>query len=143
MRIGFSRAARLVDMMEAEGLVSPSAGGKPREVLVDRGQPGAAVDHEHERVGLADRAQRLAVDARADHVVRGLGIEPAGVDHAHRGAEVIALAVAAIAGEVRGVVDERGPAADEPVEQRRLADVRPADDGHERRVGRGHDLCPV
>jgi S-DNA-T family DNA segregation ATPase FtsK/SpoIIIE len=37
MRIGFSRAARLVDMMEAEGLVSPAAGGKPREVLVDRG----------------------------------------------------------------------------------------------------------
>ncbi len=34
MRIGFSRAARLVDMMEAEGLVSPSSGGKPREVLV-------------------------------------------------------------------------------------------------------------
>ena len=37
LRIGFSRAARLVDMMEAEGLVSPGAGGKPREVLVDRG----------------------------------------------------------------------------------------------------------
>jgi S-DNA-T family DNA segregation ATPase FtsK/SpoIIIE len=37
MRIGFSRAARLVDMMESEGLVSPGAGGKPREVLVDRG----------------------------------------------------------------------------------------------------------
>lgn len=36
LRIGFSRAARLVDMMEAEGLVSPSAGGKPREVLVDK-----------------------------------------------------------------------------------------------------------
>ena len=37
MRIGFSRAARLVDMMEMEGLVSPAAGGKPREVLVDKG----------------------------------------------------------------------------------------------------------
>ena len=37
LRIGFSRAARLVDVMEAEGLVSPGAGGKPREVLVDRG----------------------------------------------------------------------------------------------------------
>jgi DNA segregation ATPase FtsK/SpoIIIE, S-DNA-T family len=37
LRVGFSRAARLVDMMEAEGLVSPGAGGKPREVLVDRG----------------------------------------------------------------------------------------------------------
>ncbi|MBI3493022.1 MAG: DNA translocase FtsK [Acidobacteria bacterium] len=36
LRIGFSRAARLVDMMEMEGLVSPSAGGKPREVLVDK-----------------------------------------------------------------------------------------------------------
>jgi S-DNA-T family DNA segregation ATPase FtsK/SpoIIIE len=36
MRIGFSRAARLVDMMEAEGIVSPTTGGKPREVLVDR-----------------------------------------------------------------------------------------------------------
>jgi S-DNA-T family DNA segregation ATPase FtsK/SpoIIIE len=37
LRIGFSRAARLVDMMEIEGLVSPGAGGKPREVLVDKG----------------------------------------------------------------------------------------------------------
>jgi S-DNA-T family DNA segregation ATPase FtsK/SpoIIIE len=36
LRVGFSRAARLVDMMEAEGLVSPGAGGKPREVLVDK-----------------------------------------------------------------------------------------------------------
>jgi S-DNA-T family DNA segregation ATPase FtsK/SpoIIIE len=36
LRIGFSRAARLVDMMEAEGLVSPGSGGKPREVLVDK-----------------------------------------------------------------------------------------------------------
>jgi len=36
MRIGFSRAARLVDMMEMEGLVSPAAGGKPREILVDK-----------------------------------------------------------------------------------------------------------
>jgi S-DNA-T family DNA segregation ATPase FtsK/SpoIIIE len=35
LRIGFSRAARLVDMMEAEGLVSAGTGGKPREVLVD------------------------------------------------------------------------------------------------------------
>jgi S-DNA-T family DNA segregation ATPase FtsK/SpoIIIE len=37
LRIGFSRAARLIDMMEMEGLVSASAGGKPREVLVDKG----------------------------------------------------------------------------------------------------------
>jgi S-DNA-T family DNA segregation ATPase FtsK/SpoIIIE len=36
LRIGFSRAARLVDMMEADGLVSAAAGGKPREVLVKK-----------------------------------------------------------------------------------------------------------
>jgi S-DNA-T family DNA segregation ATPase FtsK/SpoIIIE len=36
LRIGFSRAARLVDMMEMDGLVSPGTGGKPREVLVDK-----------------------------------------------------------------------------------------------------------
>jgi S-DNA-T family DNA segregation ATPase FtsK/SpoIIIE len=34
MRIGFSRAARLVDMMEREGLLGPSQGSKPRDVLV-------------------------------------------------------------------------------------------------------------
>ena len=34
LRIGFSRAARLVDMMEADGLVSVGSGAKAREVLV-------------------------------------------------------------------------------------------------------------
>jgi len=36
LRIGFSRAARLVDMMEADGLVSSGQGGKAREVLVPK-----------------------------------------------------------------------------------------------------------
>ena len=36
LRIGFSRAARLVDMMEAEGLVSSGQGGKARELLVPK-----------------------------------------------------------------------------------------------------------
>jgi hypothetical protein len=100
--------------------------------VIDRRYAGVPVDDEHERVGLADRVERLAVDAGADHLVRGLGIEPAGIDDAQHGPEVIALAVAAIARQARRVVDQRGPPADEPVEQRRLADVGPADDGHER-----------
>jgi len=35
LRVGFSRAARLIDMMEMDGVVSAAAGGK-REVLVDQ-----------------------------------------------------------------------------------------------------------
>jgi S-DNA-T family DNA segregation ATPase FtsK/SpoIIIE len=34
LRIGFSRAARLIDIMEQEGLLGPPQGSKPREVLV-------------------------------------------------------------------------------------------------------------
>ena len=34
LKIGFSRAGRLVDMMEADGLVATGTGGKAREVLV-------------------------------------------------------------------------------------------------------------
>ncbi|HXM71507.1 MAG TPA: DNA translocase FtsK, partial [Thermoanaerobaculia bacterium] len=36
MRIGFSRAARLIDIMERDGLLGPPQGSKPREVLVKR-----------------------------------------------------------------------------------------------------------
>jgi S-DNA-T family DNA segregation ATPase FtsK/SpoIIIE len=36
LRIGYTRAARLIDMMEAEGIVGPAQeGSKPREVLIE------------------------------------------------------------------------------------------------------------
>jgi S-DNA-T family DNA segregation ATPase FtsK/SpoIIIE len=38
LRLGYTRAARLIDMMEQEGLVGPYVGSKPRDILVDREQ---------------------------------------------------------------------------------------------------------
>jgi S-DNA-T family DNA segregation ATPase FtsK/SpoIIIE len=36
LKLGYARAARIIDQMEAEGLIGPSEGAKPREILVDR-----------------------------------------------------------------------------------------------------------
>ena len=36
LRIGYGRAARLIDLMEKDGIVGPPDGTKPREVLKGR-----------------------------------------------------------------------------------------------------------
>lgn len=38
LRIGYSRAARLLDFLEEEGTIGPADGAKPREVLVNKGE---------------------------------------------------------------------------------------------------------
>lgn len=35
LRLGYARAARIIDQMEQEGIIGPSEGAKPREILVD------------------------------------------------------------------------------------------------------------
>ena len=44
MKIGYARAGRLIDDMAARGIVSKSAGSKPREVLISREQYEAMKD---------------------------------------------------------------------------------------------------
>jgi len=36
LRLGYTRAARIIDMMEQEGLIGPFEGSKPRKILIDR-----------------------------------------------------------------------------------------------------------
>ena len=35
LRVGYTRAARMIDIMEGEGIVGPYNGAKPREILID------------------------------------------------------------------------------------------------------------
>ena len=40
LRLGYARAARMIDMMEEAGVVGPGSGAKPREILVESWPPG-------------------------------------------------------------------------------------------------------
>jgi S-DNA-T family DNA segregation ATPase FtsK/SpoIIIE len=42
LRVGYARAARLLDMLEEQGVIGPSEGAKPRDVMIDP----VALDHE-------------------------------------------------------------------------------------------------
>ena len=107
------------------------------QLLGDRavagGEAGAAVDHEDHRVGFGDRLLGLARHLDIDAL--GGGLEAAGVDDEEGPAAEAALAVVPVARYARQVVHDGVAAAREPVEEGRLADVRPPDQGDDRLHG--------
>ncbi len=42
LRVGYARAARLLDLLEADGVIGPADGSKPREILIDAAIPGGS-----------------------------------------------------------------------------------------------------
>lgn len=48
IKVGYSRAARIIDMMEEMGIVGPANGSKPREVLIDEWPPSGRGEKEAE-----------------------------------------------------------------------------------------------
>ena len=46
LRLGYTRAGRLIDMLERSGIISGYEGSKPRRVLVDESQLASLVAHD-------------------------------------------------------------------------------------------------
>ncbi|MDR3331997.1 MAG: DNA translocase FtsK, partial [Synergistaceae bacterium] len=44
LRVGFTRAGRLVDMMEKAGIIGPLDGARPREILVDEDEAAEIIE---------------------------------------------------------------------------------------------------
>jgi len=55
LRIGYSRAASILDMLEEAGVIGPVNGSKPREILISSGEYEASEDQPTSAVSLHDR----------------------------------------------------------------------------------------
>ena len=83
LRVGYARAARLIDLLEEAGIVGPGDGAKPREILVDKvealstgrmqpmnlpedEEPEAEYEEEEERSEIGDQRSGAGVGAGAE-----------------------------------------------------------------------------
>ena len=78
LKLGYSRAARIIDQIEDRGIIGPSEGSKPRQILISREdwqemklrrtgeKKEVALDALAEMMGFARRAMR-------DNVLHGAG----------------------------------------------------------------------
>src|SRR5262249_54900430 len=117
------------------------------ERAVGRRRPRARVDQEQDRIGGRDRGLGLLLHAAGQAFGRGL-YEPRRVDGGEGEIAEPRVALAPIAGNPREVVDQCEALADQAIEQRRLADVRPSDNGDREAHDQGQRvvngaLCPA
>ena len=143
LRLGYTRAGRLIDMLERRGVISGYEGSKPRQVLVAPGDVAAL----HRAAARGDAARRTARVGRrvafrpADagdrgHAARGAHA-PADRHHGDRGADEDPRQVPARARE-RGV----GPPARAHVRQELPAHVRRRAGPRRRAARRGVQAAP-
>ena len=99
------------------------------EALVLVGHAFGRVDEEQRGIGAVDRLQRAHEAVVLGRLVdAALAAQAGGVDEAQRAVVGLDDGVDRVARRAGHVVHDRALLADEPVEQRRLADVGPADD---------------
>ena len=97
------------------------------EMPVSGGEAGARVDDKQDRVAILESLLRLRAHAPGERFGIAL-LEARRVDDRECEIGKSRVAFAAVAGDARLVIDQRELASHQTVEQRRFADVRPADD---------------
>ena len=130
-RIGVDDAVRALLALGLVGQQDHRLAGPADEIgegLVHRGEAEPGVDHEHHDIGLGDGRLGLGAHAAGERILVRL-FQPGGVDHLEAQMTQRRVALAAVARDAWPVVDQGQLLADQPVEQRRLADIGPADEG--------------
>ena len=102
---------------------------RARESRIGRHHSIARIEQEQHCVGLGNGRLALRAHARGDGAGRGF-LEARRVDEPQRVAADLGLALAPVAREARHVRDQRRTSCGQPVEERRLADVGPPDNGN-------------
>ena len=107
--------------------------------LVGVGDADGGVDDEQHGVG--QRHRHLGLGGDALRQAAGVGVPAAGVDDGEGAAVPVGVVGDPVAGDAGDVLHDRLAASDDPVDQRRLADVGAPHDGEDRQ--RAHRAVAV
>jgi len=124
LRLG-GGAVDLVGHQQDRHLAAAQAGGDGGVLL---GDPDGGVDHEQQEVGVGHGPLGLGDDAGLE--AGRLGLPAAGVDELEAPAGPVGLVGDPVPGHARDLLGDGRAAAQDPVDQGRLADVGAPDDGH-------------
>ena len=129
-RRGVGLGALVIDLVHGQDHRPPRSAQHLGHGLLGGGGADRPVDHHQHRIG----GHHGAFGLRGDRALQSVGVRlPAtGVHHGELAAAPERLVGHPVPGDAGDVLDDRLPAADDPVHQGRFADIRPADDGQRR-----------
>jgi len=128
-RLGGAVAVDLVDHQQHRALGFTQELG---DLEVAGGEASAGVAHEEDDLALLYRGLGLEAHVVGERIFLGVRHEAAGVHHGDLAPLELGVGIVAVPGHPGHVLDDGLPALHQPVEQRRLPHVGPADDGDER-----------
>ena len=137
--VGFEHAGRSCPALALVGDHDGGLAGSAHKIgknSIFRHRACARIDQEQYCIGGSKRGLGLLLHAPGQAFGRGR-LEARGVDHGELKIAEPRAALAPVAGDAGAVVDQCEAFADEAVEQRRLADIRPSDNGDREAHDRG------